>query len=219
MRLFADTANMEELKKMDAMGLLEGITTNPTIASQAGKSLTDTLKKLSLEFTDIEVFGQVVAKDTAAMVEEARKINQAGAHIVVKIPCTPQGLAAVKILVKEGIHVCVTAVLTAAEAYLCAVAGADYVAPYTGQNDLIGFKGTDSLADMCEVIQSGGYQTQVLAASVEKPQEMIDYALAGADVITVPYHVIEDTFAYTKPLTDLYVDRFFGDWSKGGCEI
>ena len=112
-----------------------------------------------------------------------------------------------------------TAVLTAAEAYLCAVAGADYVAPYTGQNDLIGFKGTDSLADMCEVIQSAGYQTQILAASVEKPQEMIDYALAGADVITVPYHVIEDTFAYTKPLTDLYVDRFFGDWSKGGCEI
>ena len=101
MRLFADTANMEELKKMDAMGLLEGITTNPTIVSQAGKSLTDTLKKLSLEFPDIEVFGQVVAKDTAAMVEEARKINQAGAHIVVKIPCTPQGLAAVKILVKE----------------------------------------------------------------------------------------------------------------------
>lgn len=219
MKLYADTADLNELKKMDEMGILEGITTNPTIASKAGKSLTETLKKLAGEFPDIEIFAQVIAAGTEEMVEEARQIHEAGPHMVVKIPCTQRGLAAVKILTAEGIRVCVTAVLTAAEAYLCAVAGADYVAPYTGQNDIIGFRGTDSLAEMCEVIQASGYETKVLAASIEKPQEMIDYALAGADAITVPYHVIADTFSYTKPLTDMYISNFYKDWLENNCEI
>ena len=131
MKLFADTADLRELKELDEMGLICGITTNPTIASQTGKNLVDVLANIAKEFPEIPVFGQVVAKDTEGMVAEARKIVTAGKNIVVKLPATRAAVKAIKILHAEGIKSCATAVRTASQVFLCATAGADYVAPYT----------------------------------------------------------------------------------------
>ena len=192
MKLFADTADLRELKELDEMGLICGITTNPTIASQTGKNLVDVLANIAKEFPEIPVFGQVVAKDTEGMVAEARKIVTAGKN---------------------------TAVLTASQGFLCATAGADYVAPYTGQNDVIGYDGLVTLEQLCDVIHEEGLPTEVLAASIEKPQEIVEYALAGADIVTMPYHVFTDTFDSPLPLTKYYVDRFYKDWSGAGCVI
>lgn len=152
MKLFADTADLRELKELDEMGLICGITTNPTIASQTGKNLVDVLANIAKEFPEIPVFGQVVAKDTEGMVAEARKIVTAGKNIVVKLPATREAVKAIKILHAEGIKTCATAVLTASQGFLCATAGADYVAPYTGQNDVIGYDGLVTLEQLCDVI-------------------------------------------------------------------
>ena len=109
--------------------------------------------------------------------------------------------------------------LTASQGFLCAAAGADYVAPYTGQNDVIGYDGLGTLEQLCDVIHEEGLPTEVLAASIEKPQEIVEYALAGADIVTMPYHVFTDTFDSPLPLTKYYVDRFYKDWSGAGCVI
>ena len=219
MKIFGDTGNLAELRHLYSMGLLSGITTNPTIASREGKSLTRLLKTLCEKFPDLEICGQVVSTSTEGMIAEARTISAIGKNIVVKIPCTEQAMPAIKALSDEGMKICATAILTAPQAFFCAIAGAAYVAPYTGQNDVIGLRGVDILKQMCDVIHSSGLSTQVLAASVEKPQEVIDYALAGADVVTAPYHAIINAFRYTKPLTDFYVDNFYKDWSSAECEI
>ena len=219
MKLFADTADLRELKELDEMGLICGITTNPTIASQTGKNLVDVLANIAKEFPEIPVFGQVVAKDTEGMVAEARKIVTAGKNIVVKLPATREAVKAIKILHAEGIKTCATAVLTASQGFLCATAGADYVAPYTGQNDVIGYDGLVTLEQLCDVSHEEGLPTEVLAASIEKPQEIVEYALAGADIVTMPYHVFTDTFDSPLPLTKYYVDRFYKDWSGAGCVI
>lgn len=219
MRIFADTANLEELAKLKEMGIVDGVTTNPSIISKEGQDALAVLKNVCDLFPDLPVFGQVTAATKDEMIEQAKKINSVGPNMVVKIPATMEGIKAVAALSELGIQTCATAVLTAAEALLLAQAGATYVAPYTGQNDIIGFKGTDTLEQMAEVFARLGYQTQILAASIEKSQEMVDYFVAGADCITVPYFVFEKTFASPGPLTEHYINNFKTDWENAGCYI
>lgn len=219
MKFFADTANLTELRELDEMGLICGITTNPTIISQTGRDMLAVLAGLSKEFPDYPVFGQVIAAERDGIIKEAEAISGTGKNIVVKIPATTEGAKAIHALKKNRIKTCATAVLTAAQGFLCATAGAAYVAPYTGQNDVIGFRGLTTLEELSKAIHDEGLEIEVLAASLKKPQEIIDCALAGADIATIPYHVFIDAFNGPKPLTDYYVGRFYENWSAAGCYI
>lgn len=219
MRILADTANLEELKKLKEMGIVDGVTTNPSIISKEGSDCLAVLKAIVDLFPGLPVFGQVTAETKDGMIEQAKKINSVGDNMVVKIPATIEGIKAIAVLSELGIATCATAVLTAGEALLLAQAGATYVAPYTGQNDIIGFRGVDTLDQMGEMFARLGYETQILAASIEKSQEMVDYFISGADCITVPYFVFEKTFTSPGPLTSHYVNNFKTDWENASCFI
>ena len=214
MKLFADTADMQELITLEEMGLLAGITTNPSISSKEGPDVIATITALAKRFPSIPVLAQVVAESKDGIIEEAKKIHGAGENVVVKIPATLEGVKAIRDLKKLGIRTCATTILTSAQAMLCAHAGASYVAPYTGQNDCIGYHGLDTLREIADVFAESDYDTEILAASIEKPQEFVDYALNGADITTAPYHVFIDVFQMPMPLTRHYMDNFYADWTK-----
>ena len=163
------------------------------------------------------VFGQVVGETVEDMVADGKRINSAGDNMVVKIPANYHGVEAIARLSELGIKTCATAILTAAEAVLCAQAGATYVAPYTGQNDIIGYKGVDTLLQISTVYKKLNIDTKILAASIEKSQEIVDYFMAGADCLTLPYHVFEDTFTSPNPLTEHYINNFKRDWMNAEC--
>ena len=201
------------------MGILSGVTTNPSIAAREGSDLTAVLQTITELLPGIPVFGQVTAVDMDGMMEEARRIHMAGRDIVVKIPVTDFSLEVIHCLKKEEIRTCATAVLTAAQGLLCALAGADYVAPYTGQNDWIGFRGIETLRELSELFHGKGIKTKILAASIEKPQEIVDFALAGADILTIPYHTFIQVFCGPMPLVQHYVDAFRKDWDAVGGRI
>ncbi|MCI8466249.1 MAG: fructose-6-phosphate aldolase [Lachnospiraceae bacterium] len=213
MKLFADTADLRELTDLEEMGLLAGITTNPSIASKEGPDVIATITALANRFPTIPVLAQVVAVQKEEILEEAKKIGNAGENVAVKIPATLEGVKAIRTLKELGIKTCATTVLTSAQAMLCAHAGASYVAPYTGQNDCIGYHGLDTLREIANVFANADYHTEILAASIEKPQEFVDYALNGADITTAPYHVFVDVFRMPMPLTQHYIDNFYADWT------
>lgn len=219
MRLLADTANIRELEALQSMKLIDGVTTNPSIISREGQDSLKVLDAICKLLPDMEVFGQVTGETTEEMIEDARRIDSVSPHMVVKIPADLNGIKAIAKLSDLKIKTCATAVLTAPEAVLCAQAGASYVAPYTGQNDIIGFKGTETLSQIAEVFKRLNTGTKILAASIEKPQEIVDYFLAGADCLTLPYSVFEKTFTMPEPLTQKYVDDFKNDWDNAGCFI
>lgn len=219
MRLLADTANIQELEILKNRKLIDGVTTNPSIISKEGKDALKVLGAICRLLPDMEVFGQVVGETAEDMIEDAKKIHSVGPHMVVKIPANFCGIEAIAKLKDLKIRTCATAVLTAPEALLCAQAGASYVAPYTGQNDIIGFRGTETLSQIAEVFKHLSIETKILAASIEKPQELVDYFLAGADCLTFPYSVFEKAFTAPNPLTQKYVDNFRSDWDKAGCFI
>lgn len=217
MKIYGDTANLDELREMESMGLLSGVTTNPTILSQQGGDAMATLRNITALLPDYPIFAQVTARDYQGMVEQGKKINTAGNHMVVKIPATNEGLKAIAALRKIGIRTCATAILTSAEALLCSLAGASYVAPYTGQNEQVGFSGIQTLKEIVAILKATDTDTEVLAASIEKPQELAEVALTGAQIATITYQQMMDVCGRTAPLTDFYVDRFFNDWNRNHC--
>lgn len=219
MRLLADTANLKELEVLWNMGLIDGVTTNPSIVSKEGSDSMKIWESICKLLPNLEVFGQVVGETAEDMIEEGKRINSAGGHMVVKIPANLKGVEAIAKLKDLGIKTCATAVLTAPEAILCAQAGASYVAPYTGQNDIIGFRGLETLSQISKVFAHLKFETKILAASIQKPQEIADYFLAGADCLTLPYSVFEKTFTAPDSLTQTYIDNFRSDWDNAGCFI
>lgn len=186
MKLFADTAEHGELTELEEMGLLAGITTNPSLSSKEGADVVETISKLSRRFPEIPVLAQVVAVTKEEIIEQAKNIRSAGENVVVKVPCTTEGIKAIRALKEIDIRTCATTILTSAQAMLCAHTGAAYVAPYTGQNDCIGYMVWTRSEEIAEVFASSDYETEILAASIEKPQEFVDYAIHGADITTAP---------------------------------
>ena len=217
MRLLADTANIKELEILKNKNLIEGVTTNPSIISKEGKDGIKILKAITELLPDMPVFGQVVGETVEDMVADGKRINSAGDNMVVKIPANYHGVEAIARLSELGIKTCATAILTAAETVLCAQAGATYVAPYAGQNDIIGYKGVDTLSQISTVYKKLNIDTKIVAASIEKSQEIVDYFMAGADCLTLPYHVFEDTFTSPNPLTEHYINNFKRDWMNAEC--
>ena len=211
MRFFIDTANVEDIKKAEAMGIICGVTTNPSLIAKEGRDFNQVIKEIT-EIVDGPISGEVKATTELAedMVNEGREIAAIHPNMVVKIPMTVEGLKATKILSAEGIKTNVTLIFTAAQALLAARAGATYVSPFLGRLDDISQCGVDLIADITEIFQVHDIEAQIIAASVRNPIHVLDCAKAGADIATVPYGVLEQMTKH--PLTDQGIEKFKKDY-------
>jgi len=211
LKLFIDTANLDEIREISSWGVLDGVTTNPTILSRERmdyRTLIDAILKL----VDGPISVEAVNEKAEKIIEEARILSKISENIVVKIPITPEGLAATKVLSKEGVKVNMTLVFSVNQSILAAKAGATYASPFLGRLDDIGSDGMTLLSDIVTVYQNYGFKTQIIAASIRSPQHVVDAALIGADVCTIPYKVF--TQMVKHPLTDKGIERFLNDWKK-----
>lgn len=210
MKLFIDTANVNEIKEAAALGVICGVTTNPSLIAKEGRDFIETIKEITT-IVDGPISAEVVAPDAEGMVNEAEKLASLHKNIVIKIPVTAEGLKAVKILSSKGIKTNVTLIFSAAQALLAARAGATYVSPFVGRLDDISSNGIALIADIAEIFAIHDIKCEIISASIRSPQSVIDSAKAGAHIATVPYKVITQMLAH--PLTDSGIDRFMKDWN------
>lgn len=211
MKFFIDTAKVEEIKKANDMGVICGVTTNPSLIAKEGRVFEEVLAEIAT-IVDGAISGEVKATtvDAEGMIEEGRKIAAIHKNMVVKIPMTEEGLKACKVLSSEGIKTNVTLIFTANQALLAARAGATYVSPFLGRLDDISVRGVDLISEIAEIFAVAGIDTQIIAASVRNPMHVTDCALAGADIATVPYKVLEKMIHH--PLTDQGIEKFQADY-------
>ena len=209
MKLWLDTANIDEIREINAWGVLAGVTTNPTLAGKEGVPFEQRLKEIAAE-VDGPVCGEVISTERDEMIAEGLKLAEIAPNIVVKAPVTPDGYAAVTELAKRGIKTNMTLCFSPAQAILAAEAGATYISPFLGRVDDIGNDGIDLLNEIVEIYRVQGYTTYVLAASLRSPQHVVDSAKAGADVATLPHSVFKALVKH--PLTDIGLKRFLDDW-------
>ncbi|MBO6239957.1 transaldolase [Butyrivibrio sp. Su6] len=211
MKFFIDTANIEEIKKANDMGVICGVTTNPSLIAKEGRDVYEVVKEIA-SIVDGPISGEVKATTTDAegMIAEGREIAKLHKNMVVKIPMTVEGLKACKVLSSEGIKVNMTLIFTANQALLCARAGAAFVSPFLGRLDDISVRGTDLISEVAEIFNIHNIQTEIIAASIRHPMHVTDCALAGADIATVPYKVIEQMTHH--PLTDAGIEKFQKDY-------
>ena len=211
MKFFIDTANLDEIREMNDLGIVDGVTTNPSIIAREGKDLKQTLIQIC-EMVDGPVSGEVLALDTEGMVKEGIEISKWHPNMVVKIPLTQAGIGAVSQLSKMGVKTNVTTVYSASQALLAAKVGATYVSPFVGRSDDVLMDGMQMLRDICEIYRVQGIETQVLAASMRTPTYVVEAARAGADVATIPYATRKKMFWH--PMTDVSIDDFMKDWKN-----
>ena len=211
MKFFIDTANISEIKEANAMGVICGVTTNPSIIAKENRIFEDVIKEI-VTIVDGPVSAEVISLEHEKMVEEARELAKIHKNIVIKIPMTDEGLKAVKILTAEGIKTNVTLIFSAAQALLAARAGATYVSPFVGRIDDIGAVGMELIEDIAEIFSVHGIETEIIAASIRNPIHVTDAAKAGADIATVPYKVIVQMTKH--PLTDSGIEKFLKDWES-----
>lgn len=211
MKFFIDTAKIEDIKKANDMGIICGVTTNPSLIAKEGRDFVEVIKEIT-DLVDGAISGEVKATtlDAETMVEEGREIAAIHPNMVVKIPMTCEGLKAVKILNQEGIKTNVTLVFSAVQALLAARAGATYVSPFLGRLDDISMPGIELIKSISAIFKLHFIETEIIAASVRNPIHVIDCALAGADIATVPYHVLEQMTKH--PLTDQGIAKFQADY-------
>jgi len=211
MKLFIDTANLEDIKKAFSYGVLDGVTTNPTLLSREGIEPIPQLKKIC-EIVKGPVSAEITSLDSQGMVEEAKELVKISSNIVIKIPCTVEGLKATKELSGLGIKTNLTLCFSSSQALLVAKAGATYVSPFVGRLDDISTEGMNLIADIKLIYDNYGITTQIIAASIRHPLHFLDSARLGADIATVPFNVIDKLMKH--PLTDSGIKRFLDDWSK-----
>ena len=211
MKFFLDTANLDELKKGAYWGVVDGVTTNPTTIAKEGRPIEEQVR-LICDIVDGDISAEVVATEASRMVEEGRALARIHKNIVVKAPLTRDGIRATSILSREGIRVNVTLCFTPAQALLAAKAGAYIVSPFVGRLDDIGQTGMDLVRNIAAIYRNYGFKTQILAASLRSPTHVIDAALAGAHIATMPFKVLDMLFNH--PLTDKGLEQFLKDWSK-----
>ena len=211
MKFFIDTANVEDIRKANDMGIICGVTTNPSLIAKEGRDFNQVIKEIA-SIVDGPISGEVKATTTDAegMIKEGREIAAIHPNMIVKIPMTTEGLKAVKVLTAEGIKTNVTLIFSANQALLAARAGATYVSPFLGRLDDISVCGTDLIRDIVEIFEVAGIDTEIIAASVRNPMHVTECALAGADIATVPYKVIEQMTHH--PLTDQGIAKFQADY-------
>ena len=211
MKFFLDTANLDELKRGAAWGIVDGVTTNPTLIAKEGRPIEEQIR-LICGIVDGDISAEVVSTEAAGMVQEGRKLAAIHKNVVVKCPLTRDGIQATSELSKEGFRVNVTLCFSAGQALLAAKAGAYIVSPFVGRLDDVGAVGMDLVHDIVQIYGTYGYKTQVLAASLRSPLHVIDAALAGAQIATMPFKVLDMLFNH--PLTDKGLEQFLKDWGK-----
>jgi transaldolase len=216
MKIFLDTANVKELRDVAAMGLLDGVTTNPTLAAKEKRPFRELVEEIC-RIVDGVVNLEVVATDTAGMVREGRELAKIAPSVVVKLPTTVEGLKACRALVGEGIRTNLTLCFSPAQALLVAKAGAGYVSPFLGRLDDIAHVGMDVVRTIRTIYDNYDFPTQILAASLRNPLHVVDAAVAGADVATIPYSVFQMLIKH--PLTDIGLERFLEDFQKAGLQL
>jgi len=211
MRFFLDTANLDELKKGASWGIVDGVTTNPTLIAKEGRPIEEQVRMIC-DIVDGDVSAEVVSTEAKSMIAEGRKLVKIHKNIVVKCPLTRDGIMATSALSKDGIRVNVTLCFSAAQALLAAKAGAYIISPFVGRLDDIGAVGMDLIRQITQIYKNYGYKTQVLAASLRSPIHVIDAAVAGAHIGTMPFKVLDMLFNH--PLTDKGLEPFLKDWGK-----
>lgn len=211
MKFFLDTASLDEIRDAVSTGILDGVTTNPTLISREKNTFEDQLLKIC-SLVNGPVSAETVSRDAGGMVEEGRHLAKLHSNIVVKCPMTKEGLKATKILSDEGIRVNVTLVFSAPQAIMAAKAGAYFASPFVGRLDDIGHNGMDLIHDIVTIFNNYDFKTQVLVASIRNPMHVVQAGLMGADICTMPAKVFDQLMKH--PLTDKGVERFLADWEK-----
>jgi len=211
MKLFIDTANIEEIKEVASMGVVCGVTTNPSLIAKEGRDLHSVIKEIC-DLVDGPISGEVMSDDHSGMVSEAEVISQIHKNMVIKIPMTLEGLKAVNILSKKGIKTNVTLIFSPTQALLAARAGATYVSPFVGRLDDISQRGIELVSEIADIFNIHGIETEIISASIRNPIHLSDSALAGADIATVPYKVLMQCLHH--PLTEAGIKKFKADFNK-----
>lgn len=213
MKFFIDTANIDEIKKANELGMVDGVTTNPSLVAKEGREFKGLIKEIC-DIVDGPVSAEVVSLDAEGMVKEARELANLADNIVVKIPMLEEGLKAVKTLAQEEINTNVTLCFSPIQALMAAKAGAAYISPFVGRLDDISQIGMELVEQIIAIYDNYGFETEVIVASVRNPIHVLDAALMGADIATIPFKVIQQLTKH--PLTDIGVEKFLADWKKQG---
>lgn len=211
MKIFIDSADINEIREANSLGVVDGVTTNPSLVAKTGKDFATVIAEIVAE-VDGPISAEVISTDRDGMLAEARKLAKIHKNIVVKIPMTADGLRTVKILSAEEIHTNVTLVFSPNQALLAAKAGATYISPFVGRLDDISHYGMEIVSPILEIFGNYGYDTEVIVASIRNPLHALDAARMGADVATIPLSVINQLLRH--PLTDIGIERFLKDWEK-----
>jgi len=210
-KFFIDTANIKEIKEAAALGMIDGVTTNPTLIAQEGRQFRELIEEIC-SIVDGPISAEVISLETKKMVKEARELSKIHENIVIKIPMTKDGLKATRKLTQEGIKVNTTLIFSAVQALLAAKAGSTYVSPFVGRLDDVSHYGMELVDQILTIYDNYDFETQVIVASIRNPLHVLEAALMGADVATIPFKVIEQLTRH--PLTDVGIERFLSDWKK-----
>lgn len=211
MKFFIDTADVKEIKEAHALGLVDGVTTNPSLIAKSGRKFKDVIEEI-VTIVDGPISAEVIALDAEGMVKEAADLVKIHKNIVIKVPMTPEGLKATKIFTEQGIKTNVTLVFTPMQALLAAKAGATYVSPFVGRLDDISQDGMGIIEEIRTIFDNYGYETEIIVASVRNPIHVLNSALIGADIATIPYSVMIQLAKH--PLTDAGIQKFLADWES-----
>lgn len=211
MKIFIDTANVKDIREANSWGIIDGVTTNPSLIAKEGKDFIETVKEIT-SIVDGPISAEVISLIANEMVKEAEGLSKIHKNIVIKIPFLKEGLKAVKILTEKGIKTNVTLIFSANQALLAAKAGATYVSPFVGRLDDASHYGMDLVRDIVTIYKNYGFKTQVIVASIRNPLHVIEASLAGAHVATIPMSVLETMLKH--PLTDIGIKKFLEDWEK-----
>ena len=213
MKFFIDTANIEEIKEANAMGMVDGVTTNPSLIAKEGRDFKEIITEIC-EIVDGPISAEVISLDTEGMVSEARDLAKIHSNIVVKIPMTVEGLKAVRILDADEIKTNVTLIFSPLQALMAAKAGATYVSPFVGRLDDLSQEGMLLVEQIVDIYGNYGFETEVIVASIRNPLHVLDSALIGADIATIPFNVLKKLASHV--LTDKGIKAFLSDWKKTG---
>ncbi len=211
MKFFIDTADVNEIRTAHEMGLVDGVTTNPSLVAKSGRDFKEVITEITT-IVDGPISAEVVALDAPGMIGEARELVKIHPNIVVKTPMTAEGLKATRALAGEGVSINMTLVFSPVQALLAAKAGAAYISPFVGRLDDIGHDGMDGVAQIRAILDNYGYSAEIIVASVRSPLHVLNAALIGADICTIPFGVMQQLVKH--PLTDIGIERFLADWEK-----
>lgn len=211
MKFFIDTANIEQIKEANSWGILDGVTTNPTLVAKEGRNFKEVIHEI-LEIVNGPVSVEVISQKAEEMVKEAEEFAGWSPNVVIKIPMIPEGLKAIKELHGEGIKTNTTLVFSANQALMAAKAGTNYVSPFIGRLDDIGWEGMSLVRDLVEIFQNYKFKTEIIVASIRHPMHVVEAAKIGAHIATIPFSVLEKMFKH--PLTDIGLENFMKDWKS-----